>query len=299
MIRTWYLILPFAVMAMYCCKPDRSSGKKSDLYEEDTSGVAQLESRIKKVYYRFPTPDEMFTIIDSTGLQFDNTIILPVKKADQYLDSKSQSLILGVYVADLAYITLFDRYKESIDYLQVIYSLSDKIRISSAFDKNLADRIEKNIRNMDSLSSISDEALTDLTYYLVRNNKENTFAIISLGGFVEFLYLSLNLVGDYNEDNPTIQRIVDQKTAFDNIMKYSDEYSDDPNVSAILEIVQPLHEFLKNITVIKTRTTVTKGEDGRIVIEGGDKIKINKAEFNKLKQVVMETRDKMIRVTEI
>jgi hypothetical protein len=299
MIRTWYLILPFAVMAMYCCKPDRSSGKKSDLYEEDTSGVAQLESRIKKVYYRFPTPDEMFTIIDSTGLQFDNTIILPVKKADQYLDSKSQSLILGVYVADLAYITLFDRYKESIDYLQVIYSLSDKIRISSAFDKNLADRIEKNIRNMDSLSSISDEALTDLTYYLVRNNKENTFAIISLGGFVEFLYLSLNLVGDYNEDNPTIQRIVDQKTAFDNIMKYSDEYSDDPNVSAILEIVQPLHEFLKNITVIKTRTTVTKGEDGRIVIEGGDKIKINKAEFNKLKQVVMETRDKMIRITEI
>jgi hypothetical protein len=299
MIRTWYLILPFAVMAMYCCKPDRSSGKKSDLYEEDTSGVAQLESRIKKVYYRFPSPDEMFTIIDSTGLQFDNTIILPVKKADQYLDSKSQSLILGVYVADLAYITLFDRYKESIDYLQVIYSLSDKIRISSAFDKNLADRIEKNIRNMDSLSAISDEALTDLTYYLVRNNKENTFAIISLGGFVEFLYLSLNLVGDYNEDNPTIQRIVDQKTAFDNIMKYSDEYSDDPNVSAILEIVQPLHEFLKNITVIKTRTTVTKGEDGRIVIEGGDKIKINKAEFNKLKQVVMETRDKMIRVTEI
>jgi hypothetical protein len=285
-------------MAMYCCKPDRSSGKKSDLYEEDTTGLAQMESRIKKVYYRFPSPDEMFAIIDSTGLQFDNTIILPVKKADQYLDSKSQSLILGVYVADLAYITLFERYKESIDYLQVIYSLSDKIRISSAFDKNLTDRIEKNIRNMDSLSVISDQALTDLTYYLVRNNKENTFTIISLGGFVEFLYLSLNLAGDYNEDNLTIQHIIDQKAAFDNIMKYSYEYSGDPNVSGVLEIVGPLYEFFKNITVKKTRTTVTEDEDGRIVIEGGDRLEISKTEFNKLKQIVMETREKMIRVSE-
>jgi hypothetical protein len=299
MIQTRYFILLFAVMAMYCCKPDQSSGKKSDLYEEDSSSLAQMESSIKKVYYRFPTPDEMFNIIESEGLQFDNTIILPVKKADQYLDSKSQSLILGVYIADLAYITLFERYKESIDYLQVIYSLSDKIRISSAFDKNMADRIEKNIKNIDSLSAISDDALTDLTYYLVRNNKENTFAIISLGGFVEFLYLSLNLVGDYNEDNPAIRRLIDQKAAFDNIMKYSNEYSNDPNVSDILKIVGPLFEFYKKITVIKTKTTVSKGEDGRIVIEGGDRLKIDENEFNELKQIVKETRDKMLEVSEI
>ncbi len=299
MIRTGYFFFLFALMAVYCCKPDRSSYNKSDKYEEDTSTYAQLENRIKKVYYRFPSPDEMFIVIDSAGLQFDNTILLPVRKADQYLDSKSQSLILGVYVADLGYITLFERYKESIDYLQVIYSLSEKTRISSAFDKNLGDRIERNIRNIDSLSTISEEALTDLTNYLVRNNKENTFAIISLGGFVEFLYLSLNLVGDYNPDNPTIQRIVDQKVAFDNIMKYSYEYSDDPNVSSILEIVEPLFEFFKNIAVEKVKTNVSKGEDGRIIIGGGDKFKINEKEYYELKQIVIQTRNKIIDISKI
>ena len=299
MIRTRYFLLMSALLAVYCCKPDQSSYNKYDEYEVDTSSYAQLERKIKKIYYRFPSPDEMFIIIDSAGLQFDNTLLLPVSSADQYLDSKSQALILGVYVSDLAYITLFERYKESIDYLQVIHSLCDKIRIASAFDKNLADRIEKNIRNIDSLSTISEEALTSLTNYLVRNNKENTFAIISLGGFVEFLYLSLNLVGDYNPDNPRIQRIVDQKIAFDNLVKYSYEYSDDPNVSSVLEIVEPLSEFYKNITVIKTKTTVTKGKDGRIIIGGGDKFKINDKEFYELKKLAIQTRNKIIQVSEI
>ena len=269
------------------------------MYDEDSSSYAQLESQIKKVYYRFPSPDEMFSVIRSAGLQFDNTILLPAKTADQYLDSKSQALALGVYVADLGYITLFERYKESTDYLQVIHSLSDELRISSAFDKNLADRIEKNIRNIDSLSAISEDALTDLTNYLVRNDKENTFAIISLGGFIEFLYLSLNLVEDYNQDNPTIQRIVDQKMAFDNLMNYSYEYSDDPNVSSILEIVEPLFEFFKNITVVKIKTTVSKSEDGRIIVGGGDKYKISEEEFYELRQIVMQIRNKIIKVSEI
>lgn len=297
MARIWYFPILLALLAVYCCKPDKSSYNKSAEYEDDTGSYALLESEIKKVYYRFPSPDEMFTIIDSIGLQFDNTLLLPAQNASKYLDSKSQALNLGVYVADLAYITLFQRYKESIDYLQVIHKLSDKLRISSAFDENLVDRIEKNISNFDSLSTISDDALTSLINYLVRNDKENTFAIISLGGFIEFYHLALNLVGDYKAENQTIQRIIDQKIAFENLVKYSYEYSDDPNVSSCLEIVEPLSDFLKNITVVKAKTTITKSDDGRIIVGGGDKLKITEEEFNELKKLVTQIREKIIQIS--
>lgn len=285
------------LLSAFCCKPDRSSYNKSVKFEEDTSRYAQLESKIKEVYYRFPSPDEMFVIIDSIGLQFDNTLLLPTENAGKYLDSKSQALNLGVYIADLAYITLFERYKESVDYLQVIHQLSEKIRIASAFDENLVDRIEKNIRNIDSLRAISDDALTSLINYLVRNDKENTFAIISIGGIIEFYYLALNLVGDYKPENQNIQRIVDQKMAFDNLMKYSYEFSDDPNVSGTLEIVEPLSDFLNNITVVKVKTTITKTEDGRIIVGGGDKLKITEEEYNEFKILVGQIRKKIIEIS--
>ena len=89
MVRTWYFLILLALLAVYCCKPDRSSYNKSAKYEDDTSSYAQLESEIKKVYYRFPSPDEMFIIIDSIGLQFDNTLLLPAQYAKKYLDSKN------------------------------------------------------------------------------------------------------------------------------------------------------------------------------------------------------------------
>ncbi len=283
-------------LSVFSCKPDRPSSGKSIRFEEDTSRYAQLESKIKEVYYRFPSPDEMFAFIDSTGLQFDNTLLLPVDNAGKYLDSKSQALNLGIYISDLAYITLFQRYKESVDYLQVIHQLSEKIRIASAFEENLLDRIEKNIRNIDSLRAISDNAITGLINYLVRNDKENTFAIISIGGMIEFYYLALNLVGDYKPEDQNIQCIVDQKMAFDNLMKYSYEFSDDPNVSGSLEIVEPLSDFLKKITVVREETTVKKTEDGRIIVGGGDKLKITEQEYNKFKKLVGQIRKK---ITEI
>ncbi len=297
MVRTRYFLILLILLSAFCCKPDRSSYNKSVKFEEDTSRYAQLESKIKEVYYRFPSPDEMFVIIDSIGLQFDNTLLLPTENAGKYLDSKSQALNLGVYIADLAYITLFERYKESVDYLQVIHQLSEKIRIASAFDENLVDRIEKNIRNIDSLRAISDDALTSLINYLVRNDKENTFAIISIGGIIEFYYLALNLVGDYKPENQNIQRIVDQKMAFDNLMKYSYEFSDDPNVSGTLEIVEPLSDFLNNITVVKVKTTITKTEDGRIIVGGGDKLKITEEEYNEFKILVGQIRKKIIEIS--
>ena len=284
------------LLSAFCCKPDRSSYDKQVKFEEDTSRYAQLESKVKEVYYRFPSPDEMFVIIDNSGLQFDNTLLLPIENANKYLNSKSQALNLGVYVADLAYITLFERYKESVDYLQVIHQLSEKIRIASAFDKNLVERIEKNIRNIDSLRAISDDALTNLINYLVRNDKENTFAIISIGGMIEFYYLALSMVGDYKPEDQNIQSIVDQKMAFDNMMKYSYEFSDDPNVSGTLEIVEPLSDFLKSITVVKVKTTIIKSEDGRTIVRGGDILKITEEEYNEFKKLVVQIRKKIIEI---
>lgn len=287
------------LIATSSCKSDRSESKDSETIVDDTSAFMQLEREIKYVYYRFPSPDEMFRFIDSTGLQFDNTLLLPVENADKYLDSKSQAVNLGIYVADLAYITLFQRYKESMDYLQVIYSLSEKIRISAAFDSELVIRIERNIQNIDSLRIISDKALTSLTNYLVRNDKENTFAIISVGGFIEALYLSLNLVDNFDPQNITIQRIIDQKIVLDNLLKYANEYSDDPNLMTIIEITNPLAEFFNDIKVIETKTEVTKGEDGRIIVGGGKQLKITEDEYNELKQLVKNTRGNLIRFSNI
>jgi len=259
---------------------------------DDVTGFDQKEE-VKDIYYRFPSPDEMLNIIDKQKLNFDDELPLSVEYANRYLDSRSQALNLGVYIADLAYIILFQRQKEALIYFQVVYGLSDKLRISSAFDPAMLKRFENNLGNVDSIRILSDLALTDISNYLARNDKERVFALISIGGFVESLYLAFQIVNEYSEDNLLIQRICDQKLVLENLMNYSLEYADDDNVSKTIELIHPIRAVYNELAVITMETHVARDTDGKLIIKGGEQIKITKEQYNKLREITFNTRKKI------
>jgi len=287
-----FIILIFVVM--HGCKTEQTSKRDSDS-EEKAVKFEELKQESKEVYYRFPSPDEMFSYLDSTGLRFDRTMLLSYRNVSDYLGTRDQALILGVYIADLAYISLFQRYKESVEYLQAVYDMSDKLRISSAFDKKLYSRIEKNINNTDSLEVISDAALSSIINYLSRNEQEDVFALISIGGFIEFMNTSMILSGEYTSNNMIVKKIIDQKTVYDNMLKFSHQYSgNNKNVNDVLTLIHPLTEFFSQLEADTQKTTVSKTDEGKIVFGGGKKILISKDEFDQLKEIIIFIRSRII-----
>lgn len=277
------------------CKSCESTKEEPQLEEgSPVEEFREISKRANEIYYRFPTPDEMFTFVNSSGLEFDYDLLNPIENLNKYVDSKSQMLNLGIYTADLGYITLFKKYKESINYFDVLQNLSDKLRISSAFDKALMERIENNLKNVDSLKAISNDSYSQMINYLVENDKEKTFAVISIGAYVEFLYITLHLIGEYSEDNETIQRIAEQKYAFENLYFYTEEFKDDPVVAEIFPAVERLKASIDKISEIKEATNVEKNEDGKLVFGGGTKIKMTKDQFLELKEVSSSIRKSIV-----
>lgn len=276
------------LVILISCNRNRQTTESQSI-EEGVISTEQLED-MKEIYYRFPSPDEMLSFIDKEELNFDDDVLLPVQYARNYLDSKSQALNLGIYIADLAYITLFQRQKEALIYFQVVYGLSDKLRISSAFDPDLLQRIENNLNNPDSIKLYADEAMTDITDYLAQNEKEKTFTVISIGGFVESLYLAFNLTGDFDSDNLIVQRISDQKLVMENLINYSLDYAGDKNVAEVIEMLHPMRSVFNELTTTRIKTTVEKSEDGTLIISGGEKITMTEEQFNKLKTTTFAVR---------
>lgn len=288
MKNTGYLFVVILILLMVGCK-NRSNNKKSKAPSKQNLGFTKMQD-IKDIYYRFPSPDEMLSIINKDELSFNDQIILPVDEASRFLDSRSQALNLGVYAADMAYIMVFKRHKEAITYFQVVYGLSDKLRMSSAFDPNIMKRFENNMDNSDSLRKLSDEAMNDITDYLSMNDKERTFAVISIGGFVESLYLAFNVAGPYSAKNPLIQRISDQKLVLNNLLNYSLQFSSDQNVAYALKILQPIRAVYKGLITEGGETKVKKLPSGKLVISGGDKIIISSEQYNELKDATFKAR---------
>ncbi len=283
------ILVGFVVIS---CK--RDSSRKNDNDTKDiTLGIEDIERDIQKVYIRFPSPEEMFTFIDSTGLQYDNSLLLPVSVYDKYLDSKSRALNLGTYIADLAYITLFQQYKETMDYFQVVYNMTENLRISPALNESLMNRIEKNVRNIDSLKVLSGIAFDDISDYLIRNDQEKTFVLISIGGFVESLYIAMNIIDEYQVGNETIQRVADQKLVFDNLIKYADAFKGDSDIQQVIGILKPVQDVFDQLHLEENDTRTGRDDKGQLVFSGGNRYIFSDSEFEELNQAVTEARKKI------
>lgn len=262
--------------------------------QNDTIAVQQ-EKKFQSVYYRFPTPNEVFTFIKSEKLAFDPSLINPVSNVSKYLDSKSQTIALGVYIADLAYITIFESYNNSLAYYKTIHNLSEKVRITSAYDLEVAKRIERNLQNLDSLKNISVESYSSMVEFLIMNNRETTLALIASGAYIECFYIAFNLAGKYSPSNPLIVKIIDLKYAFDNLYSYLEIYSDNQQVKEVAQQLKPLKSLFDQIREDKSsKTRVKQDKNGHLIFEGGTKLQIDEKVYNEIRNEVFSLRQKFI-----
>jgi hypothetical protein len=293
-----YILFCVAITVVFACKQKPVNTEQKDetgFGQNEYTDTIDLDNELNEVYYRFPSPNEVFGFIKDAGLKYQPGLVNPSGNNEKYVDSKSQTLNLGVYVADVAYIVLFGKSKEAITYFEAIHNLSDKAHVASAYDQPVIKRIQKNINNIDSLKSISTDAYFSIIDNLVDNEKEKTLAVLSAGAYIECLYIATQSVDKFSDKNMIVQRVADQKYAFENLMNYAEKYKDDANVAATLIELNKLKDLFASLTIDKKKKTeVKENKDGTFVFDGGAKIVINEKQFLALKAKVNEVRKNII-----
>jgi hypothetical protein len=270
-------------------------GSKKTTSNDSIKTSVKDNSYLESVYYRFPTPNEIFGFINNEKLRFDQSLLNSNDNAEKYLDSKTQTLALGIYVSDLAYITLFEAYTKSIEYYTLIHNLSEKVKITSAYDLAVTKRIEKNLLNLDSLKNISVDSYSSMVEYLIVNSREKTLALIASGAYVECFYIAFNLAGKYSRNNPMIVKIVDLKFAFENLFSYLQIYSDDEVVKSVALQFGKLNSLFGKLKESKSgKTTVRQDKDGNLILGGGTKLEMDVNSFEELKKEIYRLRNEMI-----
>jgi hypothetical protein len=287
------IIAILCFLALNACK--FSSSNNEVPAQNDSLNNNTPEENMQSVYYRFPTPTEIFSFIKNENFKYDPQLPNAIENAKKHLDSKSQTVVLGVYIADLSYITLFEAYSNSIEYYKTIHALSEKVRISSAYDLAVAKRVEKNLLNVDSLKNISIDSYSSMVEFLIMNNREKTLALIASGAYIECFYLAFNLAGAYTDSNPLILKITDLKYAFENLYSYLQIYSDDEQVSDVAKKLKNLNDMFSRLKESKSsKTKVKQDKDGNLIFEGGGKLQLSKDQFESLKKEIFKLRESII-----
>ena len=234
--------------------------------EMTEADLAEADAMIQNM----PSPIEMAILVKHAGGEYNPNLLNDVKNLDKYVTNGKKTLNMGVYSSDVGYTSLYKQTQETVFYLNNVRKLSDDIGLSDAFDQSMFDRVEANIENRDSLLQILSSSYDLANQYLKDNNRMNTSVLMLAGGWLESMYLAVNLgEGGVRPQDIIALRILEQEKVLDKIVVAMKMIDDDPLVA---EFASKLEE-LSTVLVAKN-IRIGEGEDASVDAEKMEEVYI-------------------------
>jgi hypothetical protein len=273
------------------CKSDDNSGNNGkDTINGNTTDITDDNL----ITYLIPSPKDMFALIRNEKLAFSSDVLNPKTNIDKYLDTKTKEVGFGIYSADLAYTAAFKQTNEATEYFKIVRNLSDKIGLSAVFTESLVKRVNHIPENKDSLLKVTNDTFYDIVRFLEENDRKSSLSLISVGGWIESLYIVVNITKTYNENDPTIQLIADQKNVFENLILSLEQRQNDVNIKTVIEELNPIKEIYDKLEVVKIENPdQVKASKNQIIVGGTTKIVMTKEQFLQLKRTITDVRNKL------
>ncbi len=227
-------ILSYSIIASVFLMSSCGGAKKAN-EESAAEKKEEIESFVEKEFtYPLPTAFEVSQMLNNANTSYSSDIVNAPSKVDQYVATWQKAANLGVYGADLSYAATFDKTQETIDYLDVSKKLIDDLNITSAFNTGMAQRIENNMDNVDSLIYIVTESFYDTYNYLNQNGEEKTSILVIAGSVIEGLHITCELVKMSQNTGELTAVLANQKTQVVKLVELMEAHQTDENVSKVL-----------------------------------------------------------------
>lgn len=288
------IILGVFAFFIACSSDGSKKDKGPDLTVEFGDDELEDLTRVKQIFYALPSPLETAMLIKSSGASYNEELLNPVDNVSKYITNKSMALNLGIYTTDLSYASLFDQTQATIKYMATSKKLAEGLGVLDAIDNNTLQRLEENINNRDVIMDIISETFMNSSSFLKENDREAVAAVLLVGGWLEGLYIALNLVDEKNLDkSKLVDRIIDQKLSLDVVMMLLDDNMSSPDVATLKNDMNRIKDIFDEVKVSTTDLKVLK-EGDVTTLKAQTKSKISLEVFRKLKKTVTEIRTSYI-----
>ncbi len=215
---TYLTLLVVGTLSLISC-----SGKKEE--QTDENQIVETQDTVKAgvlniggQLFSIPSPIQTAMLIQKLGLPFNKSILYASNKVNNFNTDVDRALMLGIYGADLGYVSMFSQTQEALTYLASIKQLADKLGVSSAFNEQTFKRFENNLTNKDSLMVLVGEAYRASDNYLKNNKRLDVSSLILLGGWLESMHIAIeSYKAKKNEEIK--RRIAEQKLTINNLLQ--------------------------------------------------------------------------------
>jgi hypothetical protein len=222
------------IVSLFSCKQKESK----EIIPETTFSTYKADSispdsviEKSEIFYGLLTPVEITEIFSRLETAYNIDMLNPMENAENYLSASKAALNLGIYGADLSYLKMFDLNTEMLKYLTAVRKLSNRLNIPMEYFTDPLDKIENNMADTDSVLALANSAYKRIEDHLEQHDRKSTAGLMVLGGWIEALYISTELLLDTDNPDPeVVQRIAEQKYTLNTLLSFLKNYYDDPVV---------------------------------------------------------------------
>ncbi len=274
--------------------------KKDETKDEIVEAVDTVKNSVLNVggeLFSVPSPIQTALLIQKSGIPYDKSTLNASNKVNTFSTDFTRSLNLGIYGADLGYVSLYNQTQDALGYLAAVKQLADKLGISAAFDASMMERIQKNVTNKDSMMVLVGIAYRSSDAFLKSNQRNDVSSLVLTGGWIESMHFSVTAYKS-KPTNDVKYRIAEQKLALNSLIKilgnnpskevvdltaqFADLSKVYEGISFKYNFVEPTTDTLKKITIINSTTEVF----------------ISDEQIKLISQKIQEIRNKIVNATQ-
>ena len=221
---------------LYAC-----GGEPEEVITEEIITEEVVEDTSDKVEYILPSPLQIAELFKNSGLTYIGDLTNNVGKAENYNSKYDQKLNFGVYSADMAYCIMNNQTQESINYLNTLRKLSEKLWMTDILNSmGLSERLEKNVGNEDSLAYIMADLQMQLDDYLDENGMGYTGSIVFAGAWIETMYLGAK-VNQSKTNEKLVSRISEQAVVLNSLIKTIQQNDEDKEFGVLIADLEKIN----------------------------------------------------------
>lgn len=255
----YFLIIATLALGLVSCASSNENNDESS--KEFDEADESLKNQIDELVYKIPPPSEIPYMLQASGAEFNQGLVNSRDKVDQYTNrSDKAALNLGVYAADIGYLTSYDKTQESIDYLTACKTLSDDLGLIGTFDAELLQKFEENISNKDSLTHFLDRTIKKSETFLKDGSRNKLSSLVIAGSFIEGLYISTGLIKSYPKNilpddsrnlilTPLMSVVLKQKSSVSEMVKMLSAAEQTETVVAMVQDLKTLEQTYKELNI--------------------------------------------------
>ena len=288
------LLLPFAYSCKHGSIEKNSFATVFSTYKSDSAGTKDLTPK-DEIFYGILSPVEVCTIFNRLGISYSNATLNPISNRDQYLSSSKASINTGIYGVDFGYLKMFGIGQQMIDYMVTIRDMSNKLGIPDSYLTEPIKRVEGDISEPDTILFLMNDAYLKMESHLREGGRESTAGLMIMGGWVEAMFISTQLV--YNPQKPdpeVIQRIAEQKYTLTTLLSFLKNYYDDPVVVYYSKKLKYLKNYFDSFDIYFKKGDLEIDTAKQVFRSTGSKMTVTVETLNKIRDYVSKLRTEMV-----